>query len=94
MEMHTRMKNDPTNHQIKPQELHDGGFGEQQPLVIDVRSTDEYASGHVQEAVHIHLEERTSRLAQLPHDQLVVTYCNMYHPGESQQAYFDSPVAC
>lgn len=78
------MKNNPTNHQIKPQELHDRGFGEQQPLVIDVRSTNEYARGHVQGAVHIPLEELPHRLAELPHDQLVVTYCNMSHPGESQ----------
>lgn len=78
------MKNDSTNHQIKPQELHYASEGEQQPLVIDVRSTDEYARGHVQGVVHIPLGELPRRLAELPHNQLVVTYCNMSHPGESQ----------
>jgi rhodanese-related sulfurtransferase len=84
MEVDTRMKDDSTTHQIKPQELHDGSKGSLQPLVIDVRSADEYASGHVQGAVYIPLEELPDRLAKLSHDQLVVTYYNMSYPGESQ----------
>jgi rhodanese-related sulfurtransferase len=78
------MKNISIIHQIKLQELHDGGGDSQQPLVIDVRSADEYASGYVQGAVYIPLGELPDRLAELSHDQLVVTYYNMSYPGESQ----------
>jgi ArsR family transcriptional regulator len=43
--------------------------------VLDVRPTDEYASGHVQNAVNIPLGELADRLGELPKGQEVVAYC-------------------
>jgi rhodanese-related sulfurtransferase len=57
---------------------------EMAPLVIDVRAPKEYAAGHVVGAVNIPLEQVESRIGQLPSDRLVVTYCNMHHPGQSR----------
>jgi phage shock protein E len=54
------------------------------PLVIDVRAPKEYASGHVAGAINIPLEQVESRIGQLPSVRLVVTYCNMHHPGQSR----------
>jgi rhodanese-related sulfurtransferase len=53
-------------------------------LVIDVRAPREYAAGHVAGAINIPLEQVESRIGQLPSDRLVVTYCNMHHPGQSR----------
>jgi rhodanese-related sulfurtransferase len=44
------------------------------PIVIDVRSHDEYAAGHVPDALQIPADELPSRLAEIPPDQMVVTY--------------------
>lgn len=54
------------------------------PLVIDVRSPKEYAAGHIQGAVNIPAGELSKKLAHIPQNQAVVTYCNMHHPGESR----------
>lgn len=54
------------------------------PTVVDVRGPDEYAAGHVTDAVNIPLDELEGRAAEIPRDRPVVTYCNMYHPGSSR----------
>lgn len=54
------------------------------PIVVDVRSPDEYAAGHVPDAVNILIDELEGRNSELPEDRPVVTYCNMYHPGNSR----------
>jgi rhodanese-related sulfurtransferase len=54
------------------------------PLVIDVRGTREYAASHLAGAVNIPLERLESRMGEVPSDRLVVTYCNMHHPGQSR----------
>ncbi len=43
---------------------------------IDVRSEDEYASGHIEDAVHIPVSEIESRLDEIPIDKTVIVYCN------------------
>ena len=47
-------------------------------LVIDVRSADEYAAGHVKHAINIPLGELESRLGEINvyKDKIVVLYCN------------------
>jgi phage shock protein E len=52
--------------------------------VIDVRSPEEFAAGHIKGALNIPLDELEQRLGQLPKDQPVVTYCMMEHPGDSR----------
>ena len=44
-------------------------------LLLDVRSREDYAAGHVPGAVNIPTEGLEPRLAQLPRDQDIVAYC-------------------
>lgn len=53
-------------------------------VVVDVRDADEYAAGHVAGAVNIPLDQLDDRLAEIPADQDVVTYCDMHHRGTSR----------
>lgn len=46
------------------------------PLVLDVRSRDSYASGHIEGAVSLPLDDLDSHLSEIPHDRLVVCYCS------------------
>ena len=43
--------------------------------VLDVRPEDEYAAGHVPEAVNIPLRELARRLRELPRNREIVAYC-------------------
>ncbi len=45
------------------------------PLVLDVRSPEEFATGHVPGAVNIPYDKVASRLAEIPKDKDVVLYC-------------------
>lgn len=49
--------------------------GAETPFVLDVRSADEYASGHVPGASNIPHDEVAARLAEVPKDRPVVLYC-------------------
>jgi rhodanese-related sulfurtransferase len=69
---------------VSPDELRALAAGETPPFVIDVRGASEYAEGHVADAVSIPLGQLERQLARIPHDRLVVTYCNMHHRGESR----------
>lgn len=60
------------------------GQGNAAPATANVRSPDEYASGHVPGAVNIPIDELEQRLTEIPQNRPVVTYCNMYHPGSSR----------
>jgi phage shock protein E len=53
-------------------------------VIIDVRDAAEYAAGHVPGARNIPLGALADHLDELPHDRLVLTYCNMHHPGQSR----------
>jgi hydroxyacylglutathione hydrolase len=45
--------------------------------VIDVREPDEYAAGHIEEALPIPLGRLQGELARVPRDRPVLTYCAM-----------------
>lgn len=49
--------------------------GAQAPYVLDVRTAEEYVSGHVPGAVNIPHDQLASRLAEVPKDRDVVLYC-------------------
>ena len=68
---------------IEPDELN-RPQAQNAPVVVDVRSPDEYAAGHVPDAINIPIDELGERSAELSQDRPVVTYCNMYHPGSSR----------
>ncbi len=54
------------------------------PTIVDVRNPDEFAEGHVPNAINLPVDELDERSAEIPQDRPVVTYCNMYHPGSSR----------
>jgi rhodanese-related sulfurtransferase len=74
----------PVSSLISPEELNAQTSEGTTPFVIDVRGSGEYASGHVQGAVNIPLDQLARRLADIPQDRPVITYCNMHHRGESR----------
>jgi phage shock protein E len=49
--------------------------GDDATYVLDVRSPEEYASGHVPGAVNIPYDQVASRMAEVPKDKDVVLYC-------------------
>lgn len=49
--------------------------GEQAPFVLDVRSPEEFVTGHVPGAVNIPFDQVAGRLAEIPKDQDLVLYC-------------------
>jgi rhodanese-related sulfurtransferase len=51
-------------------------FGKDQSgILIDVRTPEEYATGHIAGSVNIAVEELGSRLAEVPEGQPVIVYC-------------------
>lgn len=53
-------------------------------VVVDVRSPEEYAEGHLPGAANIPIDDLDARLGELPAGRPVVTYCAMRHPGNSR----------
>lgn len=53
-------------------------------LLIDVRTPEEFASGHINGAVNIPLDQIGRRLSEIPKDRQVVLYCRS--GNRSQQA--------
>jgi phage shock protein E len=49
--------------------------GADAPFVLDVRTHEEYASGHVPGAVNIPHDQLAARLAEVPKDREIVLYC-------------------
>ena len=43
--------------------------------LVDVRSSGEWQSGHIDGAVHIPVDEISARMSELPRDHTVVDYC-------------------
>ncbi len=48
---------------------------ERKPFLLDVRTTDEFATDHIPGAVNIPLDDLRDRLAELPRDQTIAAYC-------------------
>ncbi|MDO9379887.1 MAG: rhodanese-like domain-containing protein [Nocardioidaceae bacterium] len=53
-------------------------------VVLDVREDDEWASGHLEGAVHVPLGQLPGRLDEVPRDGQVLVYCKV--GGRSAQA--------
>ena len=49
--------------------------GDETLYVLDVRSPEEYASGHVPGAINIPYDQIAARIAEVPKDKDVVLYC-------------------
>lgn len=60
---------------IAPSELHGRRASGTAPVVIDVRTREEYAAGHVPGAVHIPFDEVAGRIAEVDAPNGVALYC-------------------
>ena len=53
----------------------------EQPFVLDVRTPQEFASGHIPGAVNIPVDDLRSRLGELPRDRQIAAYCQVGQRG-------------
>lgn len=53
----------------------------ERPFLLDVRTPDEFSSGHIPGAVNIPVDELRSRLKELPRDGMIATYCQVGQRG-------------
>jgi rhodanese-related sulfurtransferase len=53
----------------------------EQPFLLDVRTLQEFASGHIPGAVNIPVDDLRSRLDELPRDRTVAAYCQVGQRG-------------
>ena len=53
----------------------------ERPFLLDVRTPDEFSSGHIPGAVNIPVDELRSRLTELPRDGMIATYCQVGQRG-------------
>ena len=59
---------------IDPKELRERRESGEEPLIIDVRSPEEYEAGHVSGAVNMPVGELAGRLGEVPQGPLAVPY--------------------
>jgi phage shock protein E len=60
---------------ISPADYMDMFGDDQAHVLIDVRTPEEFATGHISGAINIAVEELASRLAEVPNDQPIIVYC-------------------
>ena len=53
----------------------------EQPFLLDVRTPQEFAAGHIPRAVNIPVDDLRSRLAELPRDRKIAAYCQVGQRG-------------
>jgi NADPH-dependent 2,4-dienoyl-CoA reductase/sulfur reductase-like enzyme/rhodanese-related sulfurtransferase len=53
----------------------------EQPFLLDVRTPQEFASGHIPGAVNVPVDDLRSRLAELPRDRKIAAYCQVGQRG-------------
>lgn len=54
---------------------------DKRPFLLDVRTQEEFAAGHIPDAINIPIDELRSRLEELPKDQPIATYCQVGQRG-------------
>ena len=53
----------------------------EQPFLLDVRTSQEFASGHIAASLNIPVDDLRSRLDELPRDRKIATYCQVGQRG-------------
>ncbi len=53
----------------------------EKPFLLDVRTPEEFASGHIPGAVNIPVDDLRSRLGELPRDRKIAAYCQVGQRG-------------
>jgi rhodanese-related sulfurtransferase len=61
----------------------------EQPFLLDVRTPQEFGSGHIPGAVNIPVDELRSRLSELPLDRKIAAYCQV-----GQRGYLATRILC
>jgi NADPH-dependent 2,4-dienoyl-CoA reductase/sulfur reductase-like enzyme/rhodanese-related sulfurtransferase len=51
------------------------------PLLLDVRTAQEFAQGHIPGAVHVPVDELRARLSEVPRDREIAVYCQVGQRG-------------
>jgi rhodanese-related sulfurtransferase len=64
----------PESEELSAIELKQALESEKPPLLVDVRTPEEFAAGHIPGAVNIPVTEMEARANELPEDQRVVLY--------------------
>ncbi len=54
---------------------------DRRPFLLDVRTPEEFSSGHIPEAVNIPVDELRNRLGEVPRDREVAAYCQVGQRG-------------
>ena len=54
---------------------------DERPFLLDVRTEEEFAAGHIPDAVNIPVDELRSRLSELPNDWDIAAYCKVGQRG-------------
>ena len=67
--------------QVDVDSVLDGGVPGKQPFLLDVRTPQEYAAGHLPESRNIPVDELRSHLGDLPRDREVAVYCQVGQRG-------------
>ena len=53
----------------------------ERPFLLDVRTTAEFASGHIPDAINIPVDDLRERLGEIPHNGEIVAYCQVGQRG-------------
>jgi NADPH-dependent 2,4-dienoyl-CoA reductase/sulfur reductase-like enzyme/rhodanese-related sulfurtransferase len=67
--------------QATVEQLSENGAAGRRPLLLDVRTSEEFKAGHIPGAVSLPVDELRSRLDELPLDRPIVTYCEVGQRG-------------
>ena len=54
---------------------------DEQPFLLDVRTPQEYASGHIAGSKNISVDDLRARYDELPHDRMIAAYCQVGQRG-------------
>ena len=54
---------------------------EQRPLLVDVRTPQEFSQGHIPGALNVPVDDLRSRLGELPRDRQLAVYCQVGQRG-------------
>jgi rhodanese-related sulfurtransferase len=58
-----------------------GAPADHRPFVLDVRTPQEFAAGHMPDAVNVPVDQLRSRLGELPQDREIAAYCQVGQRG-------------
>ena len=53
----------------------------ERPFLLDVRTTEEFAAGHIEGAANIPVDDLRGRLSEIPRDREIVAYCQVGQRG-------------